>query len=234
MDKLNSIKIMGESSISGGIYNKVTILGDAFSRGKIDCTSVKIIGGFDMKDELICEKMNIVGTAVSNNKLVVREELKIVGDLNSSEVVEAGRVKIVGEGRFQKDLKFHQVDLVGELSVKGNCEGTTFFSRGTAIIDGLLSADTVEIIPDGISTINEIGGSEITIRKKRWISFSRGKVISNTIEGDNILLENTHCKVVCGHNITILGGCIIDKIEYTGTLTVDSSSRVGEQICLKN
>lgn len=234
MEKLNSIKIMGESSISGGIYDKVTILGEAFSRGKIDCRVVKIIGGFDIKDEFICEKMNIVGTAVANSKIRISEALKIIGDLNSSEVVEVGKVKVVGEGRFQKDLKFHQVDLIGELSVKGNCEGTTFYSRGKAIIDGLLSADTVEIIPDGISTINEIGGSEITIRKTRWISFSRGKVISNTIEGDNIVLENTHCKVVCGHNITILSGCIIDKIEYTGTLTVDSTSRVGEQICLKN
>lgn len=50
-----------------------------------------------------------------------------------------------------------------------------------------------------------------------------------TIEGDEIYLENTKAKVVRGTQITIGKGCQIDRVEYSDSLEVDEHAAVGER-----
>lgn len=160
--------------------------------------------------------------------------IKIMGNATATGDIECINLVVMGEVEVKKNIRFDNINILGEMSLSGNCEGDYFRNKGKVEVDGLLSADKIEIVPKEVSRIEEIGGSEIIIKKSGWIDISGGKVISKLIEGDNITLQNTICNVVRGHDINILSGCSIDKIEYTGKLTIDKKSKVGEEICLRN
>lgn len=234
MSNLGSVKILGESSINGGAYNNITILGEAFTRGAVECNNVTILGDIKFNDEVKANNIKILGTAVAESKCIVNKKLKILGNLDAKEDFEISNGKVLGEGAFEKNLIFQDINVLGEVNIKGNCEGNFFKSKGQVNIEGLLSADKIDIDSKSVNMINEIGGSEIIIKKTGLFTLTKGRVMSNVIEGDKVILENTHCKIVRGHNIDILSGCIIDRIEYTGILNVHVDSRVGEEICLKN
>lgn len=51
-----------------------------------------------------------------------------------------------------------------------------------------------------------------------------------TIEGEDIDLESTKAELVRGRNVVIGAGCEIERVEYSGTLTVDKAAKVGEQV----
>jgi hypothetical protein len=235
MSDLNSIKVIGNGAITSGEYNKVSILGEAVGLDKFKCNYLKIIGNCILKDEIISDKIKIMGELLCENKVTTNGELEILGELRVLNEYKGNKIKVLGEANFEKNLSFEELSVLGELRVYNNCEGNSFNSRGLLKIDGLLSAENIIINPHhAISTINEIGGSKIIIKKKGLFSFKESIVISNLIEGDYIELENTQCKIVRGHDVKILGNCKIDKVEYTGTLTIDKNSIVGEKTCLKN
>lgn len=234
MNNLNSIKVIGNGVITNGEYEKVSILGEATALEQFKCNYLKIVGNCTLRDKIISNKVKILGELICENEVTIDRQLDILGKLEALEDCKVNEVKVLGEARFGSNVFFEKIEILGEMKVLRDCEGNLFNSRGKLEIDGLLSAENIVINPNGISTINEIGGSKIIIRKKGLFSFGESIVISNVIEGDYIELENTQCKIVRGHDITILADCRIDKIEYTGTLTIDKSSIVGEEKCLKN
>jgi hypothetical protein len=56
-----------------------------------------------------------------------------------------------------------------------------------------------------------------------------GCVEADTIEGDEIFLENTHARIVRGKKITIGEGCEIEMVEYSESLEVSPKARVKHQ-----
>ncbi len=234
MDNLNSIKIIGKGTITNGEYEKVSILGEAVALEEFHCDYLNVIGTCNLKGKVISNKVKILGEAICEQVVTTDNKLEILGQLKALEDYKANKVEVLGQGIFNKNLFFGEMDIKGEIKVSKDCEGNVFNSRGKLEIDGLLSAEDIYINPNGISTINEIGGSKIIIKKKSLFSLKESIVISNVIEGDYIELDNTQCKIVRGHDVKILANCRIDKVEYTGTLTVDKNSIVGEETCLKN
>ncbi|EKQ56680.1 MULTISPECIES: hypothetical protein [unclassified Clostridium] len=234
MDKLNSLKIIGNGMITNGDYGKISIIGEAIALEQIKCNYLKVVGNCTLKDEMISDRVKILGELLCENYVITNDELDILGNLRALNNYKVNKIKVTGEAKFEKSLLFEEVNVFGQLEVFKECEGNTFNSRGQVKIDGLLTAENIIINPNGISIINEIGGSKIIIKKKGIFSFGESRVISNLIEGDYIELENTECKIVRGHDITIASNCKIDKIEYTGSLSINKSSIVGEEVCLKN
>lgn len=250
--KYNNIKIMGDSTVMGDIEcTDVLIMGDGEFNGSVLARDIKIMGdstfnGFVNARELkiygdgnLIEKgtvdiLSVKGDLKSNSDIEVKEEVSIMGDAEIEGNLRGKNIKIMGEMKLSKNIYFDTLKVLGKTEVNGNCEGNYFYNKGEVRIDGLLSADKIEIVPKRSSKIEEIGGSEIIIKKSGYIDILGGKVTSKLIEGDNIILENTICNVVRGHDINILSGCSIDKIEYTGKLTIDKNSKVGEQVCLRN
>jgi hypothetical protein len=51
-----------------------------------------------------------------------------------------------------------------------------------------------------------------------------------TIEGEEIDIEGTKADLVRGRNVVIGSGCEIERVEYSGTLTVDKTAKVEEQV----
>ena len=234
MNDINSIKIIGNGIITNGEYEKVSILGEAIALDSFKCNYLKVVGNCILKDEVIARRVKILGEMLCEERGITESELEILGELRALKDYKVNKIKVLGEAIFKENLFFEETDILGKLEVYKDCEGNLFNSRGKLKINGLLSAENIDINPNGISTISEIGGSKIIIRRKGLFSFGESKVISNTIEGDYIELENTECEIVRGHNIRILANCRIGKVEYTGTLSVDNRSIVGEEKCLKN
>lgn len=250
--KYNNIKIMGDGTVMGDIecidvvimgdgeFNgavtarDIKVMGDSIFKGTIKAREFKIYGDATLKEKGTIDILSLKGDFKSKSQLEVKDKARIMGDAEIKEDFRGNYIEILGEMKASKNIYFDTLKVLGSTEVKGNCEGNYFYNKGEVEICGLLSADKIEIFPKGESKIEEIGGSEITIKRTGYIELFSGKVISKLIEGDNIILENTICNIVRGHDITILSGCSIDKIEYTGKLTIDKKSKVGEQICLRN
>ena len=67
-------------------------------------------------------------------------------------------------------------------------------------------------------------------RKLRVCNGKRPHLASNLIEADEIDLEYTDCETVRGVNVHIGPECVIDRVEYSGTLTTDANCTVREKV----
>lgn len=225
----------GDGEFKGSIEAlDIKIMGDSTFYGVVNVRELNVYGDINLREKGSMEVLKVKGDFKSNRDVEVKDSINIMGDAEVEEDLRGKFINVMGGIKIKNNLYFDDIKILSEMNVRGNCEGNYFYSKGEANIDGLLSADKIEIVPKRISKIEEIGGSEIIIKKSGWMDITSGKVISKLIEGDNIILENTVCNIVRGHDITILSGCSIDKIEYTGKLTIDKNSKVGEEICLRN
>jgi len=56
-----------------------------------------------------------------------------------------------------------------------------------------------------------------------------GKLEAETIEGDEVYLENTKARIVRGKTVTIGPGCQVERVEYSLSLEVDERAHVGQR-----
>lgn len=234
MENLNSIKIIGEGVIHTGEYGNITICGEATSIGSFKCNYLNVLGTLYTKEESTAKNMKILGEVTSNGKFIVEDSLTLLGSLKAIKPCNINKFKILGQGKFKDILSFDDLTVLGELTSTNDCEGNEFNSKGKLKIRGLLSAENIVISLYEHCFINEICGSLINVKKGKWYSLTNKKLEANLIEGDTVVLENTNSKLVRGHNITILQGCNIEKVEYTGNITKVNSSVVKEEVCKAN
>jgi cytoskeletal protein CcmA (bactofilin family) len=102
-------------------------------------------------------------------------------------------------------------------------------------IGNLLNAEVVEIKLYGPSRAIEIGGGKITINKAMSIPLigkyspgAYGAMQAESIEGDEIHLENTKASVVRGRNVYIGTGCEIGLVEYRNEYKQDNGAEVAQ------
>ncbi|WAH37362.1 polymer-forming cytoskeletal protein [Alicyclobacillus dauci] len=187
----------------------------------------------------------INGTARSNggdfNKVTIRGEADVAGDVTCNELKLMGTLKMSGNLRMKlskimgsADVDGHvhgdDINVMGELRIKGDCNAETFKSRGTFEIDGLLNAESVELRLYGPSRVREIGGESIQVKPHfRFLSGGFRKLTVDTIEGDDIRLEQTSARVVRGNRVDIGPGCDIDLVEYKTDFRQDDGAKVGQQ-----
>lgn len=259
MDESNNMKIAGSGTIPTGEYNEIKISGSGSITGDVKANIIKISGSGESRCNIISNEMRVSGSFDTRSNMNINELLKINGSLDCKGNIKANDIKINGSlgcssnisannmkvngGSYVKgDVSFDTLEIRGIIDVEGNCEGREFLGYGGAKVKGLLSADKITIITNRDSFIKEIGGEDIVIKKREdkklsfifFNPFSRGRVETDCIEGDNIFVENTICKILRGNNITVGEGCRIGRIEYLGELTVDEKSEVGERVCMKN
>ena len=242
-ENLYDVKIAGSGTISPGEYNNVKVSGSGQILGNIKANVVKTSGSADFKGDIITKEIKCAGSVVCDGNVTSTETLKVSGsgmvkqDLKGKEIILNGGCSIRGNVTFEKMI------IRGGCKIDGECEGEDFYSIGNIYIENLLAADKITVLPEGESYIKEIGGEEITVKaeyRKKFMFFkfsinSDGFLTCDIIEGDKISLENTKCKIIRGHDITIGKGCEIEKVEYTGELKItDEKSTVGEKVCMKN
>jgi len=157
------------------------------------------------------------------NKVTVR------GDAHAHHSHLRGDVKIDGNMTGETIRGF------GYLNITGDCEADTFSYKGTVDIAKAINAEQVHLtLHFADSRVSEIVGNKIRIKAGKWTMFNilerlkRGpnSLVAETIEGDEIYLENTRAKVVRGGRIVIGSGCEIELTEYQSILEESGNSIV--------
>lgn len=242
MESYGNIKVLGDGVIPEGIYNNIKIAGSCNIVGNIDVNLLKITGSCNSDENIKSKDIRVYGEFNNKGEVFCNNLFLVNGASSILKGNFKGIVKVRGELNIKEDSSFENIEVLGELKTSGNFEGNSFYGYGKVMVEGLLSADKVEISIYDNSEIKEIGGENISIKnstKKKFFGIllnemKKGYVRCNLIEGDNIHLENTICDIVRGENITIGKGCTIGTIEYSNKLTIDKESIVRNKVCTKN
>lgn len=232
--------INGSGNAGGGIYDNVTINGSGKITGDIECRDFSINGSGEAAGNLIAQELQISGSGRITGDISA-QELKINGSAKICGNVLDGNISIAGSADFEKNVNAKRVKIVGSVRIKGDCSAEHFHSDGAFTIGGLLNAEEVDIyLRSYKSSVREIGGGKITVRHKggtgaatirNILSFGllNYSIETDSIEGDEIYLENTKAGTVRGNNITIGHGCEIGLVEYKGTLRKDADAKITDE-----
>lgn len=220
MEKRKDLKIYGSGISSGGEFNRISIMGEGIIHGDVECSNLKVYG-----------EGQLDGSVTSADYVSIKGETIVKGDLN------AQKVKVQGEFEVSGDLLVDEAKIQGSILVGRDFNTEILNLEGGFTIEGMLNGDILRINLYWPSKVNEIGGSDITVKKSGKLSFlgiknkilSEGKneLTADVIEGDNIYLENTTARVVRGNNVTIGPGCKIEMVEYKENFKKDGKSEVG-------
>jgi cytoskeletal protein CcmA (bactofilin family) len=195
-------------------------MGEGRIDGDVDCKNIKVYG-----------EGKIYGSVKATNTVSIKGQTLIKGDL------EAGKIKIQGEIDVDGEIFADEAIITGNINIEGDCNAEILTLEGGFKVGGLLNADILKINLHWHCKVNEIGGSEITVKKDGRLSFlglknmfspgGHNELVADLIEGDDIYLENTHAKVVRGNNITLGPGCEIGIVEYKNNFKQDKEAEVG-------
>lgn len=219
MENLTDLKIYGQGSSGGGKFRDVVIKGSGQITGDLECNKYEVYGTGEMKGNLTSEN------------LVVKGQFKFDGQINTADL------KVYGESEFHGDIFADEVSIQGSLKTNGDLNAEICKIEGGFEIDGLLNVEMFELTMHWPCRVSEIGGTNIKIKKDGKFGFIGLKNMINphsnkrllevdTIEADDIYLENTHAKIVRGKKITLGPECQIDKVEYQDSFMGHEKSKV--------
>lgn len=218
------IHISGSGRIEGDVRClALHVSGSVVAFGKAECTGgIHISGSGKFGGDVSCSEMHVSGS-VSADNITVRDEVRISGAIRTKGAVKCNDARISGKTEC------------------ASFDAENFKSSGEFRIDGLLNVGTADIKlyrGTGSCTAGSIGGTTIRVEKSddsaiRFFNvFNVRKhvmlTVSESIEGDEIYLENTECHLVIGKKVFIGEGCKIDRIQYTEIYEANAGSQVGE------
>ncbi len=229
----NDMRIAGEGSVGGGTYGNVTISGAGRVTGDVTCNDFKINGAGSADGNVTAMLIDINGSGSFSGK-VEAKQMAVKGDASVAQGLGVGDLKV--KGRLTAGgVAANTVDVRGEIKVGTNLQAESMTGEGAFKVDGMLNAGTLSFALHGQSTAREIGGDRVSITLGRGFVgasilglFTDKRLTVETIEADEIMLENTTAKVVRGTNVRIGAGSDIELVEYSGTIDRAPDARVGE------
>lgn len=241
MEKENryDLKISGMGTSSGGFYNNVMVSGTAQINGDLDCMDLNIEGVCKITGNVKAKDIDINGETKLNGNLEC-EKIKVNGHSKINGNIVVKDIDISGATNIGGSISAENVSIQGAIKVDGNCDFENFISKGVFNISGLLNSGNVELELYAKCKAKEIGGEKINVRKGISSIFSKlikpiftildiyDGLTVETIEGDDIYLENTKAKVVRGNNVRIGTSCEIDLIEYKNSFEQSEDTKVKE------
>jgi cytoskeletal protein CcmA (bactofilin family) len=231
--------ISGFGVAPGGDYKSVRIAGRGKITGDMTCGDFIVNGSGDAQGAVNCGKLIINGEAGIHGALKTGE-LKVRGSGDFKADVVCDALSVSGSAHAAQSLRATTAKVSGSVHVKGDLSADSFKSSGAFEVGGLLSADDIDVSLDwSTSRAKEIGGERITakvgvkglsvLRTIFTLGTHTPRLTADSIEGNNVWLEQTRAKVVRGHSITLGDGCDIALVEYTGTLHKSGNVRIGEE-----
>ncbi|HOB20992.1 MAG TPA: hypothetical protein PKO35_09865, partial [Candidatus Atribacteria bacterium] len=181
-------------------------------------------------------------SSVETGKLAVSGKVDIRGGLKCAEFANAGFTEIDGSLQakhlslsgicnIKGQADFYSAEVSGCLAVYGDASIYKFECReGVFEIKGNLNADSVyvELGRDDSHIRGDIRAESLVV--KRVNSVNNGKLLVNDIYTVNAELENVKTSLLVGKDLIIGPGCVIDRVEYTGTLNIVDGAVVKEQV----
>jgi cytoskeletal protein CcmA (bactofilin family) len=238
----NDMKFMGETTHPGGQFRDIAVVGRTRMDGDVTCRSFSCVGEAQLRGGLQSGRTSIMGQAAVEGP-VDAGDLSVMGQLDCAAALRMRVLNCMGKLSCRGRVDAETAKVFGQLVVQGDCNVDDFHSQGTFEIDGLLSVDNLVVRPYGPCRAGEIGGARIEVRRRLgllgriplvgWVRSclfgNRGSRLQvQSIEGDDLVLEDTEAKVVRGARIRIGRGCRIGAVEYRETCSCDPDSSVGE------
>ena len=235
----DSFELPGAAKVEDGsltVHGPIDIDGAAKVEGALLCESLEVNGS--LKVERDCE---IRGGAEVNGSLKVEGGactvgggLDVTGSCKVTGPLRVGRLEVEGSVKIEGSIQATEIEVDGVLKADDAVQAEHFRASGTVSIEGLLNAETVELAVSGEDLIESIGGGQVTVRRSKncFSLFGRKRphLVSNLIEADEIDLAYTDAQTVRGVNVHIGPECVIDRVEYSGTLTTDANCTVREKV----
>jgi cytoskeletal protein CcmA (bactofilin family) len=218
---ITDLKINGHGSSAGGKYDSVVINGHGKIDGDLDCVYLKVNGHCTVNGDVKSDSVKVHGNSL------------IKGNLR------AKKAQIHGTADIGGNVSVDKAETYGSINVDGDCNAEIFKIDGTFTIKGLLNAGELELSLYGSSGAREIGGEKITVKRKGKYHFlglkdlimpgGNKELTAETIEGDDIYLENTQVKIVRGNNVELGSGCEIELVEYKNSFKQNEKAEVINQ-----
>ncbi len=226
----NNLTVFADATIHGGTYNKVRVFGSADVLGDLTAQSMKVFGAAEYKGKCHIDTLKLYG-ACEFEEYVEVKYLNIKGACEFNDDVKVDLLKIYGAVEFNKTIfRCNEVKVYGQATVS-NLEADYIYINGHVDCSEQLNGEKIEIATHQGSKIKEMVGTNITVKPNRkWFvhvkSNTSKEVEIDTIEGDEIYLENVVSKAVRGNKITIGPNCKIDLVEYHESCNIKDENGV--------
>lgn len=235
---LGNINISGAGSAGGGQYDSIKISGSGKIVGETVCNEFKVSGSAKVENALDAKVVKISGSA----KFMENLNMETINTSGSSIILGnlKGQIaKVSGSSKIEGQVDAEEIHVSGSITVGQDCNTDIFKLSGGCRIGGLLNAGEIEIKIGGHCQIGTIGAENVTVEKGQFKGvlgemfsslFGQENILEcETIEGDEIFLENTYADMVRGKKIMIGKGCQIKRVEYSDSLEISKDAKVTEQ-----
>jgi cytoskeletal protein CcmA (bactofilin family) len=167
------------------------------------------------------------------------DSLDVNGVFTAKGDVVVGELDCDGVTTIEGNLRVKKADIDGVTTVYGGkIEADHIVCDGVLTAGNQVSADIIEA--DGFINAKEIVGDRITIKSFRKSGFFKlflkikeafkdpdfSKI--DLIEATTIDLRGVRARAVNGQDLIIGPGCVIDRVDCSGTLKIDADAKVGE------
>ena len=254
MSNYIDIQISGVGTTTGGRCGSVHISGSGKIQGSVECEEFHLSGAGKVEDggltvhgpihcsgagkvegPVFAETARISGSFSAEGDVEITGSTEVSGSLKTEGSLRGGDLSVSGVCKAEGNIRGNEISVSGVLKTPGDLQAENFHSSGALSVDGLLNAETVEIWLNGDNSVRSIGGGRVLVRRKgKGFSFfgfqKRPRLLSELIEADEVDLEYTDCQTVRGVNVHIGSECVIDRVEYSGTLTTAADCTVREKI----
>ena len=238
----NDMKFMGESTHPGGHFRDIAVMGRTRMDGDVVCRSFSCMGEAQVRGSLQSGRTRIMGQTRVGGP-VDAGDFSVMGRMDCAATLRARKLSCMGELDVHGQVDAEAARVFGKMTVQGDCNVDEFHSRGIFEVSGLLSVDHLLVRPHGPCRAGEIGGARIEVRRAGgvldriplvgWMRSclfggSRSRLEVESIEGDDVSLEDTTAKVVRGARVRIGRGCRVGVVEYRDSLRQEDDGEVGE------
>ena len=234
------MKISGSGTVPAGEYEVIKISGSGSLEGNVKCTELHVSGSAGADASVECSGEIHVSGACDFGGDVKAKTLHISGAINCDKNLTAlESVHLSGGVNVGENLKCSTLDAHGGLNIDGDIEAETASIHGALCCGGLLNAESIEIDTKDGCMIGSIGGSKIVIKYKKRkffknlisITFNdkqvRGVQVEQSIEGDDIDVNNVTCPRVSGRVVVIGEDCDIALLQYSESYEIHEKAKVG-------
>lgn len=230
---MGDYRISGSGIIDGGCYNRITCSGSCKVSSDLICREIQSSGSFRAYGNVDCSGEIRTSGSFKCDGNVTGGSFTGSGSTSISGKLSAGMLNVPGVLSVADSITATEMRISGSLKVGDDCEADSFTATGVLNVGGIINADVVNIqLGKSESSVNSIGGSQVTVSQTATAGLlssilpSRGTLFCDSIEGDTLDLTSVHASTVRGVNVVIRSGCMIDRVEYSESCSIDDDATV--------
>ncbi|MCS6903353.1 MAG: polymer-forming cytoskeletal protein [Candidatus Bipolaricaulota bacterium] len=242
----NLIKTAGSCRIDGDVKTKeLKTAGSCRVSGDVRAERMRTVGSCIVEGDVYADEINVAGTqvvecSVKAKGITSAGLLKVTNDVEAEKFLSRGGFEIGGllsAEEIKIELGGGKVTEIGGTRIEVRRRGRAFWGwrrepRVHLYLErGRGSEGLLESIFEELGQIGEEVERAVSESLGHTFGWSRGSgyLEAETIEGDEIFLENTKARAVRGKKIQIGEGCEIESVEYSESLEIAPGAQVKEQ-----